>query len=488
MSAAEIAAHFERLVKALEARQRPHVVSICCALLDRGASVGKRWHTIATLLFHSGEPQRALDAMQRFVKTSQNSPHAQFEQAAMAAQAGKLEFASSILQNLPRGPIDQAALTYLRGTVAMNMGRFDDAKIAFNNALEANALLGQAMLQLSIIDDLDIGSQTADRIISVHSTIQNAQPVDQMQHQYALGRVHASRGDFDRAFAAFSAGAGIGQSMRPYDARADDVNARAGLSGYSAATISDISERMTSDTSRPIFVTGIARSGTTLVEQIIASHTRVVGGEELNKMRLVASDLGGADALSLNAYGERNGFDSIADNYLHLASQRFGYEGRFVDKSLDASRFMGLIAAVVPHAPIIWVRRDPLDCAISAFQTYFADGLDWSWRLEDIAHHFKVEDMLFNHWKQLLDSRILLVRYEDLVTEPNYEIARILAHCSLLQEPGPFAAHLTERSVATASAAQVRKPINNKAIGRAQHYRRHLAPFSDAYFDKQLRD
>ena len=482
MTSADIVEHFERLKGALQTGHRRDVVVICKAFISQNASIGGRWQTIATLLFYSGELQLALAAMHNFVSVSQNSPESLFEEAALMARVGELEQSYVRLNSLPVGKIDPASSAFLRGTVAMNIGKFNEAKLAFDETLKANPLLGQALLQLSLIDDLGTESPTGNRICSAQPSMINAHPIDQLQYQYALGRVESSRGHFADAFAAFSKGATIGSSLRPYDAASDSANAKASHAGYTDAIINSISKTISIDTSRPIFVTGLARSGTTLVEHIIASHSCVVGGEELNKMSLVTKDVGGSDAASLSAFGNVEGFDSIAESYLYLASQRFGENGRFVDKTLDASRFMGLIASVLPQATIIWVRRDPLDCAWSAFRTYFAAGLEWSWRLEDIAHHFKLEDMLFAHWTQLLGPRVLEVRYESLVANPHDEISKLLAHCNLPHELAPFNPHLTQRPVATASAMQVRRPISQTARGSSEPYTAYLQPFIDAYF------
>jgi tetratricopeptide (TPR) repeat protein len=482
MTPEQVVAHFDRLKTALGKRDRRAIVSVGLSLLDGNAPIGKRWQTIATLLFYSGELQAALAAIENYVTSTNNSAHSQFERAALTAQAGRLDQAYRQLEKISPNTADTASYAFLRGSIAMNIGNFTAAKDYFNTALDENRLLGQAMLQLSLINDLGFESEIGKRICAAEQFMAEAQLIDQMQHMFALGRVNFERHQHLDAFNNFSEGAAIGASLRPYDAAMDHANAQASRTGYTSQSIKDISSRVTMDTSRPIFVTGLARSGTTLVEQILASHSCVVGGEELGKMQLVENDIGGSDAISLDSFCKIHGYDDAAATYLHLASERFGNTGRFVDKSLDASRVMGLIASILPQAAIIWVRRDPLDCAWSAFRTYFAAGLEWSWRLEDIARHFKLEDMLFDHWKSLLGDRILEVQYEDLVVQPDYEIGRLLKHCNLAEEPGPFVPHQTQRSVVTASATQVRKPINRAAIGLSGEYADFLKPFIDAYY------
>ena len=177
---------------------------------------------------------------------------------------------------------------------------------------------------------------------------------------------------------------------------------------------------------------------------------------------------------------------AMAALYLHLLSERFGPQvgmgGRVVDKTIDNSRFLGLIAAMLPDAPLIWMRRDPIDSAWSCFRTFFIHGVAWSYSLTDIAHHFRLEDALLAFWKQRLGDRLLVVPYAELVEAPADWTRRLLAHCGLAEEAAVHAPHRTERVVATASALQVRRPINRDGLGVAAPFRAHLQPFVDAYF------
>ncbi|OZA72849.1 MAG: hypothetical protein B7X77_11035, partial [Caulobacter sp. 39-67-4] len=226
-------------------------------------------------------------------------------------------------------------------------------------------------------------------------------------------------------------------------------------------------------------------SGTTLVEQILASHSGVKDGAELNLFRAATMALGGyapSDVSRLAFFpGTENVWTLFGRVYLHLLDERFGPEGRIVDKTLNHTRMVGLIHHVLPKARFVWLRRDPADSALSCFRSHFVGGLNWAWSMRDIGAHFADEDRLHAHWTQQFPDAILTVPYEDLVKDPETWIARILEHCGLPFQAGVRDFHLTERAVTTSSSSQVRQPLNVRGIGAWRRYSQHMQPFFEAY-------
>jgi hypothetical protein len=296
--------------------------------------------------------------------------------------------------------------------------------------------------------------------------------------------VHAERGEHAPAFAAFARGARQMKTAVVYDGRADRADAARAIDGYSPERIAAIARGQGEPTARTIFVTGLPRSGTTLVEQILTSHSAVGDGGEIGRLLLLAGDVGGSSWPALARYVEAQGAASAARLWDHWLDELFPTPARVVDKTVNTSRFLGLAAALLPDAPLIWMTRDPLDRAWSCFRTNFSGAaMPWSYDLRDIAAHFRLEDRLLAWWQDILGDRLLVLSYEKLVTEPDVWIRRILAHCGLAEEPGVFAPHENRRPVPTASMMQVRRPINREGIGAAEPYRRFLDPFITAYDD-----
>src|SRR5690606_37782077 len=170
-------------------------------------------------------------------------------------------------------------------------------------------------------------------------------------------------------------------------------------------------------------------------EQILTSHSAVSDGGELNRLGLLVKDVRGVSHEALGRHVDEVGAPATARLWRHWLDKRFPGGGRIVDKTDNSTRMLGLAAALLPEARLYWMRRDPLDCAWSSFRTYFLGLLPWSYDLEDIAFHFRLEDRLLEQWREILGTRLLVVPYESLVDDPGVWIRRILRHCGLDEEP-----------------------------------------------------
>jgi hypothetical protein len=319
-----------------------------------------------------------------------------------------------------------------------------------------------------------------DRLETAATAVAATPPDYRAPWHYAKGAVLDRLGRTDDAFVAFAAGARLIRPTRPYDSVSDTEEADRIASEFTREAIASVAAQVSTNSASPILVTGLPRSGTTLVEQILAAHSQVAGGGEMPFGSILLREISDNSLSHLQAHAAGHGADALTRLYLHLGEERFG-AGRFVDKGLGNSRALGVLASVLPQAKIIWLRRDPLDCAWSCFRTFFSQGIEWSWSLTDIAAHFAAEDRLYSHWREVLGDRILSLSYEELTADPAGQTARILAHVGLEPETSMEAAHEARRPVSTASVAQVRQPVYRSSVGAAERYRAHLQPFVEAY-------
>lgn len=466
----------------LERRDRTAVNSIVFALLEQNAPIGRQWRSLAAVMSQNGEHSAAIGAIRRYVAAEAGGPIARLDEVFTLQRAGRVSEARDVLCSIPRTIPDRAQYSYLLGALDSMLGKIDDARENLTAAVQMGPDNGQAWLALAMLGRSGVGDKIGDALVDQDPRRQDRKMRHADAYFYGLGKVLAERGEHAAAFDAFSEGARLCAAAQPYDADADKRRVEQIKQGFERSFIDRISAKVSVDTSRPIIATGNPRSGTTLVEQILASHSEVTDGGELECMRIVAQDIGGPLEGDLSRYLAGGQANDLARLYLHLVDERFGPKGRVVDKRLFASRTLGLVAAILPQAPIIWLRRDPLDCAWSCFRTYFNQSSPWSHDLATIASHFRQEDGLLALWQERLGERLLVVPYEELVESPEVWTRRLLEHCKLPEERQVFAPHEHVRPVMTASVMQVREPINKKGIGVAEPYRKFMQPFIEAYY------
>lgn len=471
----------DQLQRALAQQNREGIVHSIRQLLAKRAPMGVQWQQIAFMASDYGELTLSRRAMERYVEAAGKTPVAQYQQAGLLVRNGALEDAYALLNALPRDVPDPAVNAYSRGAAAVVVDEASRARELLERATQLRPGLAQAWLPLSTLINFAAEPAWVDRLVAAGRQVANAPPSVRAVYYYALGKAYVDRGEHKLAFEAFATGGQLKKVDDKYDRGRDRASAEAATRGYDAQGIAALASQQRENTGRSIFVTGLPRSGTTLVEQILASHSAVSDGAEINRLRMLAREIGGPDHAALSRHVTEHGTASAARLWLHWLRERFPKPGRVVDKSVDTSRYLGLATALLPEAPVIWMTRNPLDCAWSCFRTHFIAGVPWSHDLEDIAHHFRLESQLLRQWQPILGERLLVVPYEDLVADSVSWIGRILRHCGLSEQPAVFAPHENRRPVLTSSVMQVRRPINGQAIGSAEPYRAFLQPFLEAY-------
>ncbi|GAA4007647.1 hypothetical protein GCM10022280_00190 [Sphingomonas swuensis] len=478
---AEVTAALDRLKRGLTTQQRVDVNEGARGLLAARAPLGPQWQALATALVRNGEITLALEAMDRFVEAAAGSAPARFARAVMLAQTGRLDRAAAEIAALPADVPHAASNAFLRGSLALNRGFPAEARPFLERAVAKRPGAGQAWLALTEIADFRAEPGLAERL--EHAWAQPAgTPADRAALGYALGRARHQRKNHAGAFAAFAEGAGLARAQAGGRVSAWRAPAQTALA-FPPSLIAEVNARIDEDHRRVIFVTGLPRSGSTLVQQILTRHPAVSGGgEELGLFRILAQEVGGTDAPALRRWLDAgNDPNSLVRLYLHLASERLGPDGRFVDKTLEAGSYLGLLLALFPRAPIFWCRREPIDNGWSAFRTYFARGVEWSLDLAETGRRVAADAQALDHWTKAAPRRFMTVDNADLVADPEPMIRAISAGADLDFDAAMLRPEEGGADVTTASTAQVRRPINAAGIGAAEPYRPWLGPMIESH-------
>lgn len=474
-------------LEAFKARDRDRTAGLLGQVVALSPPLGASWGPVSRLANATGEVSIAVAAAERHAAVDPADPTPRLNLGQMLAHNGRHHQAQTVgealVRDQPKNPAAWHFLGTCRAQLGDNEGAIRDLRHAIalprSGAGAAWAWLAIAGARTFKAGDRDIAAMRA-LLKSLGTTPHDMEARSALQ--YALGKAWDDVGEVDKAFAAYAEGAAVVDAGRKVDPEETDTFVDDVIAGFDADMLARLPKSKVTSR-RSIFVLGLPRSGTTLVEQILVSHAEVLDGAELNLFRAAAMPIRSfaPDVIEAFAKGDPTGFDRIGRAYLHLLDERFGPEGRVVDKTLNHSRYLGLIHAVLPNARFIWLRREPAGIAWSCFRTRFARGVDWSWSLAGIGRYFRGEDRLHAHWNRVMGEAILTVRYEDLVTDPDTWIPRIVEHAGLPWQDGLKDFHKTERAVSTASFAQVRRPMYTSSKEAWRRYETHLKPFFDAY-------
>jgi Sulfotransferase family len=296
---------------------------------------------------------------------------------------------------------------------------------------------------------------------------------DQIELHFALGKACDDIGQSGEAFGHWLAGNTLKRQQIDYD-EATTLEELDQVRAVYTSEFIQASQGTGHPSSVPIFIMGMPRSGSTLIEQILASHPRVFGAGELHDL---AAAVESTTMGSGGSAGRREKMQDIGARYIAAIERLAPGADRITDKLPQNFIFAGLIHLALPNAAIIHTIRDPIDTCLSCFSTMFTAEQNFTYDLAELGRYYRHYQSLMVHWHRVLPpSRILDVRYEDVVADLEGQARRIVAHCGLDWDPQCLAFHKTERIVRTASATQVRQPIYKDAVGRWRQYAEFLAP------------
>jgi tetratricopeptide (TPR) repeat protein len=412
--------------------------------------------------------------------------------AAAYAGLGEHDTAIEIYRRLLAARPSSPGLNMALGNSLQAVGRSKEAIECYEAGAATDAGVADAYWNLSNLKTYRFSEEAIERARRVEAA-RETNPADRCRLCFALGKAFEDRGDYEHSWRYYERGNSLKRKQSRYRSEFPETQTReqteicttdffAARAGFGA---------MDPD---PIFIVGLPRSGSTLVEQILASHSQVEGTHELADLQRIVLDLQGSGPgreaprypKTLNEM-TREDFLSLGQRYLRETRAYRRGKPFFIDKMPNNFRDIGLIHLILPNARIIDVRREPMACCFSNLKQLFASGQEFTYSIEDIARYYRTYLDLMRHWDRVLPGRVLRVWYEDVVGDIAGSVRRILEFCELPFEPACIDFHLTERSILTASSEQVRQPLFREGLFHWRNYEPWLGPLADALGDARSR-
>ncbi len=441
-----------------------------------------------------------------------------------------------VLKNF--GQLDDAAACYLKaldikpdylealvnlGNILKDQGHFDKARENYKRALEIDNDCNGALLGLGHIYAIDgdakasedglnralrhnpndlegrfllamtrktqIGDENLDKLMEIEETAQRSHALLPDQKaillHFALGKCFDDLGEFDRAFPHFIIGSKLKRATFEYDAEQMTRQFSEVIRVFDQTTIDQL--RGGGNSSRmPIFVLGMPRSGTTLIEQILASHPEVYGaGELLDMLIIIQREASGLTGYPNNIPGlNRTILTEWADEYVDALHQRNPDARYITDKKPDNFWAIGLIHVMLPNAKIIHVNRNPVDTCLSCFTKLFSGSMKHTYNLGELGRYYVDYSRLMEHWRKVLPAGAFMdVQYEEVISDLESQVRRILDYCGLEWNDACVEFYKHKRSIGTASMGQARMPIYKSSVERWKSYEKYLGPLLDALGD-----
>ena len=448
----------------------------------------------ATVLHRQNKAVEALAQIDQLLAVDGRNPGYRNLKAAVLGRIGEyaqaLQIYASVLAEYP----NQAKVWMSYGHSLKAAGEQEESIRAYRKSIELAQNLGEAYWSLANLKtfrfstvELDAMRAQLDRASLSHE--------DRFHFHFAIGKALEDAGAYSESFEHYAKGNELRRAAIKYDADANSAHVRRSRAVF---TRQFFGERAGAgcDAPDPIFIVGLPRAGSTLLEQILSSHSQVEGTMELPDMVSLARALGGKKARAdASKYPEVLG--NLSPGELHALGEQYLRQTRiqrktdapyFIDKMPNNFAHIGLIHLVLPNAKIIDARRHPLGCCFSGFKQHFARGQHFTYSLEDIGLYYRDYVEIMAHFDEALPGRVHRVIYESMVDDTEPEVRRLLAYCNLPFEDQCLRFYETERAVRTASSEQVRQPIFREGVDHWRHYepwldplKRALGPVLDAY-------
>lgn len=442
-------------------------------------------HAYANVLMRRHDLEGSLREVDRLLALEPKNPAYLLLKGSLLARIGDhppaLEIYEQVLKHYPR----QASAHMYYGHTLKTVGRLDDAVSAYRKSIELSPSIGESYWSLA---NLKTFRFTDDDIANMREQFEpeTGDPENQGHLAFALGKAFEDRKEFDESFDFYKQGNSIRGRHHRYNVKKNIFDSARQIRSLDADFF--VARKDVGCTAPdPIFVVGLPRSGSTLLEQILASHSLVQGTSELPDIIAISRKLGGKTRKNpAGKYPEilaeltPQQFKELGESYINTTRVQRNDSPNFTDKMPNNFRHIGLIHLILPNARIIDARRHPMGACFSGFKQLFASGQKFTYDLTGVGYYYRDYIKLMDHWDEVLPGRVHRVQYEDMVTDTETQIRRLLDYCGLEFEEQCLRFYETERAVRTPSSEQVRQPVYTEGLEQWRNFEAHLGPLKEA--------
>ena len=467
-------------------RRYPDAEVLLARCLELAPTFAPARYNYALVLYRQAKSAQALSHIERLVASDRQNPSYRNLQAAVLATLGEysesLELYEAVLKEFP----EQAKVWMSYGHALKTAGRRSDSIAAYRKALRIQPTLGEVYWSLANLKTF----RFADEDVAAMRAALGRDDLtadDRLHLEFALGKALEDAASYEESFVHYAAGNAIRRKQLPYNPDDNTAYVRRSKALYTSEFFAQRAGAG-APSPDPIFILGLPRAGSTLLEQILASHSLVEGTMELPDIPAIARDLADRTANDAEPRYPQAVADlthvelrDLGERYLSATRiQRKTAAPFFIDKMPNNCLHVGLIHLILPNAKIIDARRHPLGCCFSGFKQHFARGQNFSYGLGDIGRYYRDYVELMAHFDTVLPGRVHRVFYERVIEDTEREVRRLLEFCGLPFEDQCLRFYENGRAVRTASSEQVRQPIFHEAVDHWRHYDSRLGPLKEA--------
>ncbi len=456
-------------------------------VLERAPEYHAARYEYARVLLRRLKHLRAREELETLLAADPDNPAYRLTHATACARLGDIEQALSGYQRLASRTPDSAEVHLAIGHALKSLGRAGEAAQAYRAAAALRSGYATACWHLATLSAFRFEAAELDRMIRDEADTRTS-PVERYHLCFALGKALEDRGEYATSFQYYARGNELKRRECRFRPEIVENIARLQIATCTADFFAARRDWGYADAA-PIFIVGLPRAGSTLIEQILASHSAVDATLELPNIAQLAADLHGRPRPGepprypgvLATLGRedcrRLGERYVRDTLVYRHGKPF-----FIDKCPSNFQDLGFIHLILPNARIIDARREPIACCFSNFKQLFLPGAgpEFAYGFDDLARYYRMYLELMRHWEAVLPGKILRIQYEDLITDFAANVRRLFEFCALQPEPACFRFHETERAVHTLSAEQVRQPLNRAGLDQWRRFEPWLGPLQDA--------